>query len=86
MKTLIQSQSGRPGVFTARGAKLLLCRHFHKKWRRVAFFPTDASGHSYKVCCLKCGSSDIETTAFPKTTKSALHWTGTGLKGFFGNY
>ena len=87
MKTLIQSQSGRPGVFTVRRAKLLLCRHFHKKWRRrVAFSPTEASGHSYKVRCLKCGLSDIETSAFPKTTKSALHWTGTGLKGFFGNY
>ena len=71
MKILIHSRSKRPGVLTVRGAKLLLCQHFHKKWRRrVAFCPTDASGHSYRVRCLKCGLRDIETTAFPKKQRA----------------
>ena len=70
MKILIHSHPKRPGVFTVRGAKRLLCQHLHKKWRRrVAFYPTDASGHSYKVRCLKCGLSDIETIPVLQTSK-----------------
>jgi hypothetical protein len=71
MKALIHTHSERPGIFTVRGAKLLLCQHFHKKWRRRVAFFAGASGHSYKVRCLKCGVRDIETAAFPETRKSA---------------
>jgi hypothetical protein len=72
MKTLIHSHSGRPGVFTLRRAKLLLCQHLHKKWRRrVAFSPIEASGYTYEVRCLKCGMRDIEIIEFQKTRMSA---------------
>ena len=72
MKVLYQGKAARTGVFTVRRAKLLLCQHFHKKWRRrVAFSTTDASGVTYDVRCLKCGMKDTEAIHLQKTRVNA---------------
>jgi hypothetical protein len=65
MTSLTTRQSRPSRFFPIARTRLFWCKQFHQKWRRrVALLAaeSDASAIGYKVQCLKCGATDIETS------------------------